>query len=129
MAKSKQTKKYARLAFLFGFLSLCLMIGPAAYYIILGFLSATVIMEKVVLTATIFMAILLTAICAINKWVFRSRTWLLVLALFLVIDNFFIMIVIFAASQVLDELIASPLARHFRNKKSINIEIDKRMGV
>lgn len=129
MAKSKQTKKYSTLAFIFTLISFALFLGPSAFYIILGFTTATVTLYKITLVATIAVSILLTGLCAINKWVFRSKIWLIVIALFFVIDKFIVMIMIFAITQILDELIVSPLARYFRNKTSINREIDKRLGV
>lgn len=127
MAKSKTTKKYATLAVIFTILSFLLLAGPTAYYVVLGYMGAGVLVEKVALTATIAMSLVLTLLCAVNKVVFRSKIWLLVLALFFVIDHFLVMILVFGITQVIDELIVSPLAKHFRNKASINREIDKRM--
>ena len=127
MAKSDVTKKYSRLGLIFTILSFLLLVGPTLYYVILGFMSATVVVEKVALTATVAMSIMLTFICAVNKIVFRSKIWLLVLALFFVLDNFLVMILIFGITQCVDEIIVSPLAKYFRHKASINREIDKRL--
>ena len=123
---SNTTKHYKRLAAFFTFLSLLLLVGPLSFYVIAGFAASAVVIEKVVLTCIIFIAVILTLICSINKWVFRSKIFLFILGLYLVIDKFILMIIIFAASQVIDELIVAPLARRFRNKASINAEIDKR---
>ena len=127
MAKSKTTKKYARLSLVFGILSVLLLLGPVGFYIIAGLTTATLTIQKVALVSTVAVSLLLTMLCAINKVVFRSKIWLVVLALFFVIDNFLVMIMIFGITQCLDELIVSPLARHYRTKASINAEIDKRM--
>ena len=127
MAKSKTTKKYARLSLVFGTLSVLLLLGPVGFYIITGIATATLTIQKVALVSTVAVSLLLTMLCAINKVVFRSKIWLVVLALFFVIDNFLVMIMIFGITQCLDELIVSPLARHYRTKASINAEIDKRM--
>ncbi len=127
MAKSKTTKRYATLALVFTILSALLLLGPTAYYVILGYMGAGVLVEKVALTATIAMSLILTLLCAVNKVVFRSKIWLLVLALFFVIDHFLVMILVFGLTQVIDEIIVSPLARYFRHKTSINREIDKRI--
>lgn len=127
MAVSNETKKYRRLGLIFSLLSVLLLLGPTSYYVILGFLSTGVVVEKLALASAVFMSIILTLLCAINKWTFRSKIWLIVLALFFVIDHFLVMIFIFGATQITDELIVAPLARHFRSKASINREIDKRM--
>lgn len=129
MAKSKQTKKYSTLAMIFTILSILLFLGPSMYYILVGFFTASVVIEKIALVSAVFISLILTALCAINKWVFRSKIWIIVIAIIFVIDNYLTMILIFAISQVLDELIISPLAKYFRNKTSINREIDKRLGV
>lgn len=124
--KSNRTKKFARLAILFTILSIFCLLGPASYYVITGLLTAELIIEKVALVGVVFMSIVLTGICAINKVAFRSKAWLFVLALFFVVDKFIVMIMIFAITQIFDELVFSPLARYFRNKATINREIDKR---
>lgn len=129
MTKSKTTKKYARLAIIFSVLSVLLLLGPTAFYVISGVMVAPLVIQKVALVSTVAISLLLTMLCAINKWVFRSKIWLIVLALFFVIDNFLVMILIFGITQIADELIVSPLARFFRSKASINREIDKRLGV
>ena len=128
MAKSKTTKRYATLAIIFTILSFFLLIGPTAFYVITGLMAAPLTIQKVALVSTVAVSLLLTMLCAVNKWVFRSKIWIIVLALFFVIDQFLVMILIFGITQIADELIVSPLARHFRHKASINREIDKRLG-
>lgn len=127
MAKTKTTKKYATLAIIFTILSFLLLVGPTLFYVIAGLTTATLTIQKVALVSTVAVSLLLTMLCAVNKWVFRSKIWLIVLALFFVIDKFLVMILVFGITQILDELVISPLARYFRNKTSINREIDKRM--
>lgn len=127
MAKSKTTKKFATLAIIFTILSFLLLVGPTLFYVIAGLATATLTIQKVALVSTVAVSLLLTMLCAVNKWVFRSKIWLIVLALFFVIDKFLVMILVFGITQILDELVVSPLARYFRNKTSINREIDKRM--
>lgn len=127
MAKSKTTKKYQKLALIFSLISVLLLLGPTTFYVLTGIATATLTVQKVALVSTVAVSLLLTMFCAINKVVFRSKIWLVVLALFFVIDNFLVMIMIFGITQCLDELIVSPLARHYRTKANINAEIDKRM--
>lgn len=129
MAKSKTTKRYATLAIIFTILSFFLLIGPTAFYVITGLMATPLVIQKAALISTVAVSLLLTVLCAANKWVFRSKIWIIVLALFFVIDQFLVMILIFGITQIADELIVSPLARHFRHKVSINCDIDKRLGV
>lgn len=127
MAMSDVTKKYVHLAIIFSVVSFLLFVGPAGYFIVSAFLCADLVVEKVALTATIAVVLILTAFCAINKWLFRSKVWLVVLVLYFLLNNFLTMILVFAITQILDELIVSPLARHFRHKAGINKEMDKRL--
>lgn len=128
MAKSNITKKYAYLSIIFTILSFLLLLGPAGFYIIAGLATATLTIQKVAIVSTVAVSLLLTLLCVINKWVFRSKIWLIILALFFVIEDFLLMILIFGTTQIIDELIVTPLARHFRNKASINKEIDRRLS-
>lgn len=127
MTKSKTTKKYARLTVAFTILSFLLLLGPVGFYIIAGLAAATLTIQKVAIVSTVAVSLLLTMLCAINKWLFRSKIWLIIFALFFVIEDFLAMILIFGITQITDELIVSPLARYFRNKASINREIDRRL--
>lgn len=112
--KSKLTKKYARLAVIFTILSILLMFGPLAYYTIMGFMGGALVVQKVALIGSVLTALIATFLCVAMKWTFKSKMWLFVIGLFFVIENFLPMIIIFAVTQVLDELVVSPLARHYR---------------
>lgn len=128
MTKSNITKKYGCLSIIFTIISFLLLLGPAGFYIIAGLTTATLTIQKVAIVSTVAVSLLLTLLCAINKWVFRSKIWLIILALFFVIEDFLLMILIFGTTQIIDELVITPLARHFRNKTSINKEIDRRLS-
>ena len=128
MAKSEVTKKYRKLGILFSLLSFLLLVGPTFYYVGVGFMTTGVVVQKLALVSAVLVSGILTGICAINKVAFRSKIWIIVLALFFVIDHFLVMIFVFGGTQILDELVVAPLAKYFRSKASINAEIDKRVG-
>lgn len=124
---NKRTKHFLCAAIILTILSVLLTIGPAAFFLVKGFIAADVVVEKVALTMSIFVAVIGSLICLISRTVgFRSRIWIILLALFFVLDEFLLLIMVFAITQILDELVVAPLARHFRSKFSINREIDKR---
>lgn len=123
----KRTRKFLFLSILFTLISIGLTVGPAAYYIILAFNKADVVIKQSVLVSAIFVAVIGSLICLINKnFTFRSRVWIFLLAVMYCVGAFKELILVFAVTQILDELIIAPLARHFRSKYSINKEIDKR---
>lgn len=121
------TKKYRRLFWLFTILSLLLNIAAPAYYILDGLLGDGIIVEKVALSASVFIVILLSAVAYVNKTTMRSRIWILLLGLYVCLDTILTPLLIIAITQILDEWIISPLAKSYRNKLTINKQIDKRM--
>lgn len=123
---SSQTKKFRRIGIILTILSFLLCFAPAAIYIVMGYATSTLVVEKVGLTCLIGLSIILSFICLVAKTTFRSSIWLSLIGLWLVLDNIVGMIIIVAVTQVFDELVVAPLARHFRAKAKINKEIDKR---
>lgn len=124
---NKRTKKFLWAAIILTALSLLLTLGPAGFFLVKGFLAANVVIEKVALTMSIFVAAIGSLVCLMSRTIqFRSRIWIILLALFFVLDEFLLLIMVFATTQILDELVVAPLARHYRSKFSINREIDKR---
>lgn len=121
------TKKYRRLFWLFTILSLLLNIAAPAYYIFDGLMGNGVIVEKVALSASVFIVILLSAVAYVNKTTMRSRIWILLLGLYVCLDTILTPLLIIAITQILDEWLISPLAKSYRNKLTINKQIDKRM--
>lgn len=126
MAVSNITKKYRKLSFLFGLLSFCALVGPIAYYAIEAFVGGSLAIEKVALAGSVLVVLIMTAVAAVNKIAMKSRIWILLFALFLCLDNFLVPLIVIGSCQIADELILTPLHKHFKTKASINTEIDKR---
>lgn len=126
--KSKLTKKYTRLAIIFTTLSLLLMFGPLGYYTVAGLLGGALVIQKVALISSVISAVFLSALCAWLRWNFKSKIWIFVLGLFFVVENFLPMIILFATTQIIDELIIAPLAKRFRAKASSCKDTDKQFA-
>lgn len=120
------TKKYSRLHLIFSLTSLLLNIFPFAYYVIEGLLGGSATIEKVTLTSTIFIVLVMTLVSLVNKKAMRSRLWILLIGLYVCLDNILTPLLMIAICQVVDEIIVSPLVRVFRVKKTIHKELDKR---
>ena len=123
---NKRTKTFKRLAILFTALSIAAMFGPMLYFCGLAFLSGAATVAKVALVSSISITLIMTAVSVMTKWAARSRIWVVILALFFCLENFLPIIITFAITQVLDELIFEPIAKYCRGKYSTNREIDKR---
>jgi hypothetical protein len=120
------TKKYHIAAIILLVVSILLNVAPLATYVMLGLTSGAVIVEKVALTSTIFVVLIMSCVAWMNKTVMRSRIWLIMLGLFFCLDSIATPLIIIAITQVVDELIVCPLRARYKNRYTINKEIDKR---
>ena len=120
------TKKYKSHATCLRCIDILLMFGPMVIFLIMGFMDATS-SEKVVLGITTIAAVVLTVINVLMKYSLRSTVWILLLGLYYVLDTMTVLILIIAITNILDELIITPLYKSAKNKYLINKEIDKRV--
>ena len=125
--KSDITKKYQRLSILFQCLSILVLVGPLAYYTILGFINGEVT-EKFTLGVTFVIAAILFIVNVLFKYHIRSIIWILVLGIYFCISNILPLLLMVAIGTILDEFILTPLHKSCKNKFTINREIDKRNG-
>lgn len=121
------TKKYKRLSFIFGLLSLLCTIAPVTYFTILGFVNGE-IRSKVTLGCTLMLCLVLVLINVIKKENLRSPVYIMILGIYMCLDNLLSLFLIMAITTMLDELVFTPLHCAYKNKAVINREIDKRHG-
>ena len=126
MSKSKYTKGVTLAAVILTLASFSLCFGPCVFYIGAGLLSGALAVEKVALTFTVFLSIIISMICLLRKTAFKSSLWLICIGLWLTLDNIAPMLILTAICQTVDELIIAPLSRYYREKAHIAKEIDKR---
>ena len=126
MSKFKTpTKKYGRLAGLFETLSWALLVIPMAIYIVSGFIIGSVV-SKVILGLTAIAAIIILLIAALQKTKLRSPFWIVAIGLSFCLTEIYPLLLIMGAATLFDELVFSPLGKHYRTLYTINREIDKR---
>lgn len=121
------TKKYNTLWIIFAILSFGATFFPITFYIIKAFISNATTEQKVTLVSTIMIALIFTILNLLLKFHIRSTIWILFLGVYICLDDIINMVFIIAVCTILDEFIFSPLAKHFKQKKIINKEIDKRI--
>lgn len=121
------TKKYKRLSFIFGLLSLLCTIAPVTYFTVLGFVNGE-IRSKVTLGCTLMLCLILVFINIIKKENLRSPVYIMILGIYMCLDNLLSLFLIMAITTMLDEFVFSPLHKSYKNKAIINREIDKRHG-
>lgn len=123
---SDETSKYLKAYRIAKALSILLTIGPLLFYIVMGFTISEPV-KKIILSLTAISAILLTAINVVFKLHIRSSIYLLMLGIHVCISNITGLIIMMAATTLLDEVVATPLCKYYREKYAINKEIDKRI--
>ena len=125
MKLSNETKKYKRLSKLFGLLSLLCTVFPVAYFTVEAFIQGDV-EEKVTLGCTLIVCLILVALNTIKKENLRSPVYLMILGIYVCLDNLLSLFLIMAITTMADEFVFSPLHTSFKNKAVINKEIDRR---
>lgn len=120
------TKKYTRLSFLFGFLSFLAFFGPIAFFCVQALINSDLVTEKITITMSLLIIIILSLVAVVNKVAMRSRIWIFVIALYIVLDTLIVPFLVIACCQIADELIFTPLHKRYKTLKIINREIDKR---
>lgn len=121
------TSRYRLYTWIFTILSLLLNICPLAVYTIKAMFESDLVREKVALTMTVFIVLILSIVCWVNKLVLRSRLWIILIGVYFCLGEILTPLIIIAICQILDELIVHPLKKHYKNKYVINKEIDKRL--
>ena len=119
------TKKLKRAAIIFTILSFLCMFGPMLGYCIVAFVSKTIVVYKAALTSTIAVVLAMTAIAVFKKWAVRSRLWVIILGLYFCLDHFLEIVIIFAITQILDELVFTPIKHYLWEKYRDSKEKDK----
>ena len=124
---SNITNHYRRLYWIFLLVSTLLTICPATVYTIKALIESDLVYEKTSLVLTVFLVLIMTCITIVNKQAMRSRLWILLIGLYISLDYILGPLIVIAICQVLDELIACPLKKSYKNKLVINKQIDRRV--
>lgn len=121
------TKKYKIAYRLLAFLSFLLLITPLAAYTIIG-LSSAAVTSKLTLSCAVIAAAILTVLSLITKHAIRSGIFIILLGLATALTSITECLILICIANILDELIITPLKKHYKSKYVINKEIDKRFN-
>ena len=125
----ERTKRFRRLYILFLITSLLLNIAPLATYTIKALMESDLVHEKVALTMTVMIVLILTIVSIVNKITLRSLLWIVLIDIYVCLDYIMTPLIIIAVCQILDELMITPLKKYYKTKVRINKEIDARLWV
>lgn len=121
-----RTSKFRLSFWILAVVSFMLNVAPLAIYAINAVVAADLFYEKIALSMTVFIVLIMTLISLVNKIAFRSRLWIALIGIYVCIDSIMTPLIIIAVCQIIDELIISPLKKNQKNKLIINKEMDKR---
>jgi hypothetical protein len=76
------SKKTKLLAILFTVLTCLLNIGPFFAYAIVAYANCVLIHQKVALTMTVFVVLVMTIVSIVNKVAMKSRLWVVLIGLY-----------------------------------------------
>lgn len=125
VAKSSASKHYRDLAITYKALSLAVTLGPMLFYVIKGFIEGQTT-QKFSMAACAVVAIVLVVVNLIMKINLRSPLWILLIGVYICLGKIELLLIIMAVTTMLDEFWFSPAYKSFKNKYTINREIDKR---
>ena len=121
------TAQYKKLSFIYALLSALCLFGPITFYFIRAFVFGDAT-QKLTLGIVFTIALILFLVNIVMKSHLRSVVWVLLLGVFSVFSHYIAIVIVFAITTFLEELIFSPLHRYYKSKARINKEIDRRIG-
>lgn len=125
---STMTQKYKRLSILTFLLSAICSLCPILIYVLKAFIDKDVQeVNKYTLGIMCSVALVVTLINIVAKLHLRCIPWILLLGIYVCLRDITALLVIMAITTIIDELILMPLHKSFKNKYTINKEIDKRL--
>lgn len=102
-----------------------LTLTPLIIFGIMGFMNAEP-KEKISLGIMVMISLIFGAINVVMKCNYRFFVWLLLLGVYICMDNMLPVILTLVVCSFLDEIIVSPIKTHYSTKYLINKEIDSR---
>lgn len=127
MKLTERTKKCKFWSIIFKILSVLCFFVPLAVFAGVALAEGVLATEAFTIAASVIITGIITLVCAVNKKLMRSKIWIIILALFFVLENFLPVLLTIAITQIADELIFTPLYNHFRTLYLANKEIDRRI--
>jgi len=122
----QRTKIYKRCWLIASAISLFLTAFPMLFFTIKAFATTGVLENKLALCGTLVVVAMATAVCVLVQYKPRSLLWIILIALWLSLDNLGAVIITFTVTQCLDEFVVCPIKKWSHRIYMINREIDKR---
>jgi len=128
MAASEFTKSCNRKLWLFRILDFICLAAPLIVYIIIALCNNGIkIGYKVAVISTLLIALILTVFNIIAQKKLRCPIWIILIGLYVAIKEWLLpLVIILAATSVLDDLVFTPLIHYYYTKTVASRTIDQR---
>lgn len=106
-----------------------LMLGPLMIAVFFGYAECSEYKDStgaVILTGTIVVCLILMLVNVLMKYKLRCVIWIMILGLYFALDDIVILVLCFAITSILDDLVLSPLTEHYKVEYTSNRAMDKR---
>ena len=124
---TEYTASIQKKAMIFHIISLSLTVLPICVFVFKAFLDGNVsASRKLCMGLLVFFSFFLTIINVLFKYSIRSTIWLLLLGIYICLDNIIPLLIIIAVTTIVDEFVITPLYKKYKGEYKINKEIDKR---
>lgn len=121
------TASIQKKAMILHIISLSLTVLPILVFVFKAFLDGNVsASRKLCMGLLVFFSFFLTIINVLFKYSIRSTIWLLLLGIYVCLDNIIPLLIIIAITTIIDEFVITPLYKKYRSDYKVNKEIDKR---
>ena len=125
---SNLTRTYKRKARFYQILSILLLFGPVAVFVVIAFVKGTTT-QKMSLGMGVTLSLIFTMANVIFKLAPRSGVWILIIALCVAVQKIQNVIYVTGTCVILEEVVTSRLEKYYRDKYKINREIDDRFDI
>lgn len=124
--KSQRTKTLRKRLTIARILKFLLNVGPIVVFTILAFINGAV-GTKLAVGVTLAVALILTLVALYHKTVIKSRLWVLLLGIWIALDNILCPLLVIASCQIIDELILDPFVANQKTHQIASKQLDMRM--
>lgn len=125
--KTEYTVSIQKKAMILHIISLVLTVLPIVIFVFKALFSGEVsASRKLCMGLLVVFSFFLTVVNVLFKYSIRSTIWLLLLGIYICLDNIIPLLIIIAITTIIDEFIITPLYKRFKEEYKINKEIDKR---
>ena len=125
---SERTNKLKKRVGLFHFFSFVCNFVPLLIYLIIGFSSGDIHKgQKIFLSFTFIMAIILLIINLIMKYHLRSPIFIILMGIYYALNNILTLMILVSIGIIIDEFIIQPCLKKWKTQLIVNKEIDNRL--